>query len=293
VTTTRVLAAALLAIALLALGLPGGLPLAALLALLAVGELWLRALRLDLEPVIGRIGLGAVCGLVSLPLIALVLHLIGVLIRARSLAAGLVVLALLLGGSALLRERLAWAEAHRRLWWERFARAEADPRLLWQRPDLVEADRRLLWERFTRAEADRRLLRMLGAIAVPVTVALVVGGAAVLAYARLPHPPQRGYTSVALSGWAAGIDRPIAVPAGGLNVPIRVSSAGAPAAVAPLSVIVDAVRVAPSHPVRIAAESTSAVYVHVPALPNGCLHRIEISLGVASTVFYGRGPARC
>jgi hypothetical protein len=251
VTTIRVLAAALAATALLALGLPGALPLTALIALLAVGELWLRALRLDLEPVAGRIGLGAVCGLVSLPLIALVLHRIGVPIRTPSLAAGLVVLSLLLGGPALLRERSG------------------------------------------RAGTDPRLPRTLGAIAVPATVALVIGGAAVFAYVRLPHPPQPGYTSVALSGWAAGIDRPVAVPPGGLNVPIRLSSSGAPAAVAPLSVIVDAARVGPAQPVSIAADSTSSVYVYVPALPNGCLHRIEISLGTASTVFYGRGPAPC
>jgi len=251
VTTIRVLVAALAAIAVLAAGLPGALPLAALVALLAVGELWLRALGLDLEPVAGRIGLGLVGGLVSLPLIALVLHLTGVLIRARSLVAGLAALALLLGGAALLRERSG------------------------------------------RSEADPRLPRTLGAIAGAAMVALVVGGAAFVAYARLPHPPQPGFTSVALGGWAADIDRPVAIPAGGLDVPLRVSSNGRPAAVAPLSVIVDARRVAPPHPVPIAADTTSSVHVHVPAPANGCLHRIEISLGGASTVFYGRGPAPC
>jgi hypothetical protein len=254
VTTIRVIAAALAAIALLAVGLPGALPLTApvaLVALLAVGELWMRALRLDLRPVAGRIGLGAVCGLVSLPLVALVLHLIGVRIRAASLAAGLAELVVLLGGTALLREIAG------------------------------------------RGGADPRLPRTLGAIAVPATVALVVGGAAVLAYARLPHPPQPGYTSVALSGWAAGIDRPVAVPAAGLTVPIRVSSSGMPAGVAPLSVIVDARRIGRPYPFPIAADRSRAAHVHVPALPNGCLHRIEISVGAASTVFYGRGPAPC
>ena len=250
-TTIRVLAAALAASALLAAGPPAALPVAAPIVLLAVGELWPRALALDLEPAAGRIGLGLVCGLVSLPLITLALHLTGVLIRARSLTAGLAALAVLLGGAALLRERSG--------------RPEADPR----------------WP------------RTLGAIAIPAMVALVVGGAAVFAYVRLPHPPQPGYTSVALGGWAAGIDGPVAIPYGGMDVPIRVSSAGEPAAVAPLSVLVDTLRIAPPHPVPIAADTTSSVHVHVPAPPNGCLHRIEISLGPASTVFYGRGPAPC
>jgi hypothetical protein len=251
VSTARVLAAALIGAALLAARLPGALPLTALVALLAVGELWLRALSLELEPPAGRIGLAVICGLISLPSIALGLHLTGVPIRARSLAAGLAVLALLLGGAALRRERSG------------------------------------------RSESCPQLPRTLGALALPAVVALVVGGAAVLTYARLPHPPQPGYTGVALGGWAADIDGPIAIPHGGLDVPIRVSSAGEPAAVEPLSVLVDTLRVAPPHPVPIAAGITSSIEVHVPAPPNGCPHRIEISLGPASVVFYGRGPAPC
>ena len=249
-SAARVLAAALVAAGLLAARLPGALPLTALIALLAVGELWLRALALELEPAAGRIGLAVVCGLISLPLIALGLHLTGVPIRARSLAAGLAVLAVLLGAVALPRERSG-------------------------RPGAGPSP------------------RALGALALPAVVALVVGGAAVFAYARLPHPPQPGYTSVALGGWAAGIDGPVAIPHGGLDVPIRVSSAGEPAAVAPLSVMVDTLRVAPPHPIPIAADTTSSVEVHVPAPPNGCPHRIEISLGPSSIVFYGRGPAPC
>jgi len=245
-----VLAAALVAAGLLLARLPGALPLTALIALLAVGELWLRALALELEPPAGRIGLAVVCGLTSLPVIALGLHLTGVPIRARSLAAGLAVLALLLGAAALPRERSG--------------RPGADPSL-----------------------------RTLGALALPAVVALVVGGAAVFAYARLPHPPQPGYTSVALGSWAADIDAPVSIPYGGVQVPIRVSSAGQPAAVAPLSVIVDALRIAPPRPVPIAADTTSSVEVHVPTPPNGCPHRIEISLGRSSVVFYGRGPAPC
>jgi hypothetical protein len=42
--------------------------------------------------------------------------------------------------------------------------------------------------------------------------------------------------------------------------------------------------------VRLPVDGTGSVAVHVPAPPDDCLHRIEISLGPASTVFYGRGP---
>lgn len=245
--TLRLLAAALVAAGLLALGRPVLLPIVALVALLAVGELWPRAFALDSRP----LGLSAICGLISLPLIALVLHLTGVPIRARSLAAGLAALALLLGGVALLRERSG------------------------------------------RAVAGPRLAGPLAAVAIPVVVALIVGGAATFAYVRMPHPPQPGYTSVALGGWAADIDRPVAFPPRGLEVPIRVSSAGAPAAVAPLSVRVGDRPAGPPRPVTIDPDSTRSVQVYVPAPPDGCLHRIEISLGAASTVFYGRGPAPC
>jgi hypothetical protein len=45
--------------------------------------------------------------------------------------------------------------------------------------------------------------------------------------------------------------------------------------------------------VILPAGAIRSVVVHVPAPPDGCLHRIEISLGAASTVFYGRGPTGC
>ena len=41
------------------------------------------------------------------------------------------------------------------------------------------------------------------------------------------------------------------------------------------------------------ADGNTSIAVHVPAPPDGCLHRIEISVGAASTVFYGRGPTAC
>jgi hypothetical protein len=147
----------------------------------------------------------------------------------------------------------------------------------------------LLRERSGPVPADPRFARTVGAVTIPLVVAVVVGGAATWAYVRLPHPPQPGYTSVALGGWAAGIDRPVAFPAAGLRLPLMLSRAGQPAAVAQLVVRVGGL-VGTSQPVRLPVDGTSAVAVHVPAPPDDCLHRIEISLGPASTVFYGRGP---
>jgi hypothetical protein len=267
VSTPRLLAAAYVALVAVGLDLPAlarlRLPDAAaalpwlagaccLVALLAVGELWLRALTAEAVPAVARLGLGVVTGLMSLPMVAIALHLTGVLIRGRSLAYGLAGLVTVLGVAVLVREH-----------------------------------------RSGRVPPDPRLPRTLGAIAIPGVVTLIVGGAATMAYVRMPHPPQPGYTSVALDGWAAGIDSPVAFPARGLDVPLRVSSAGEPAAVAPLRVRVGDRTVGPPRPVTIAADRTSSVEVHVPAPPNGCLHRIEISLGAASTVFYGHGPAKC
>jgi hypothetical protein len=267
VTTPRLLAAAYLALVAVGLDLPAlarlrlpaagpALPwLAAaccLVVLLAVGELWLRALTGEAVPAVARLGLGVATGLMSLPLVTIGLHVSGIHIRGRSLAWGLAALVTVLGAVVLAREH-----------------------------------------RSGRVPADPRFPRTLGAIAIPGVATLVVGGAATMAYVRMPHPPQPGYTSVALGGWAAGIDSPVAFPARGLDVPLRVSSAGEPAAVAPLRVRVGDRTVAPPRPVTIAADRTSSVEVHVPAPPNGCLHRIEISLGSASTVFYGRGPAKC
>jgi len=252
VSTPRLLAGAGVAIALLAAGdLPAVPPVCCLVALVAVGEIWLRALTPGVMPAAARIGLVVASGLITLPLVAIILHVLAEPIRARSIAAGLAVVAGGAGAVALWRER-------------------SGP-----------------------VPAGARFLRTLVAVTIPLVLALGVAGTATFAYVRLPHPPQPGYTSVALGGWAAGIDRPVAFPAHGLEVPIRVSSAGEPAAVAPLRVRVGDRPAGPPQPVPIAADSTRSVEVYVPAPPDGCLHRIEISLGAASTVFYGRGPAAC
>ena len=228
-----------------------------------IGELWLRALvREPVEPV-ARLGLATAAGLVTLPLIALLLHVLSVRIEGRSLAVGLAIIVTVLGAYAIVRNRGIPAA-----------------------PDAGT----------------------LVAVAVPVLLALVIGGSAVVAYERLPHPPEPGYTSVALDGWAARIQSPVAFPPAGLEVPIRVSSAGRPPSTVPLRVqvgnrVVGAMpgsapapgkaAVGAGEPVVIAADATWSAQVFVPAPPDGCLYLVKISLGAASTVFYGRGPAAC
>jgi hypothetical protein len=255
-TTIRILAANLTALGLLALGaghpeMRWWLPAVLLVALLATGELWLRVLVAEAVAPVTRIGIDAVCGLISLPLVALVLHTLTVPVRAVPIIGGLALLAALLCGGALLRERSG------------------------------------------RVPDDPRFARTLAAIAIPVVVALVVGGSAAVAYVRMPHPPQPGYTSLALGGWAAGIDHPVTFPRRGLDVPVEVSSVGKPGTVAQLRVSVGDRPAAAPRPVTVEAGTTRAFDVHVPSPLTGCVQRIEISVGATSVVFYGRGRAAC
>ncbi len=224
-------------------------PVFCLVALLALGELWLRATIAAPMPPVTRLGLATAAGLIALPFVAIVLHLIRVPIAAGPLVLGLAALTTGLGAVALLRER-------------------------------------------TGRLAPEPATGPLAAAAIAAGLIAVIGAAAVFTYLRLPHPPQPGFTSVALNGWAAGIDRPVAFPARGLSVPIRVSSTGEPAGTTALRVRVGD-RSVNARNLPIAADTTRSVEVFVPAPPDGCLHRIEISLGAASTVFYGRGPAAC
>nr|WP_221382386.1 hypothetical protein [Actinoplanes polyasparticus] len=250
-TTPRILAATYAALAVL--GFAGGPPWVltplCLAALVALGELWLRALAGEAMPTVTRIGLATAAGLVSLPFLAITLHATGILIRPRALAVGLAVLATLLGVIVLLRER-----------------ADGAP-------------------------VDPRLPRTVAAVAIPGFLTLVAGFLALQAYDRLPHPPQPGYTSLALNGWAGDIDRPVAIPARGVHVPVRVSSAGRPAATEPLRVRVGS-RLVSGRALAVVPGTTRSVDVFVPAPPGNCLHRIEISLGATSTVFYGHGPGQ-
>ncbi|MFF5081326.1 hypothetical protein ACFY36_30130 [Actinoplanes sp. NPDC000266] len=147
----------------------------------------------------------------------------------------------------------------------------------------------LIRERTGKVADDPRLARTALAVAIPGVLTLIVGVAAVQMYARMPHPPEPGYTSLALNGWAGDVTGPVRIPAGGLMLPLRVSSAGSPPAVAPLRVRVGE-RLVSARPLRIAADTTRAVEVFVPPPPaDGCLHRVEVSLGATSTVLYARG----
>ncbi|HET6481257.1 MAG TPA: hypothetical protein VFG35_14635 [Actinoplanes sp.] len=249
-TTPRLIALA--GAALLLLGFGDGQPLAfsafCLIALLALGELWLRTLTGEAMPPIMRIGLATAAGLVSLPVVAIVLHVSGVPIGPRTVGAGLAALLLVLGTLVLLRE-------------------------LGGRP-----------------LADPRLPRMIGAVVIPGLLTLSGGFLALRAYVQLPHPPEPGFTSLALNGWAADINRPVVIPAGGALVPVRVSSTGLPTRTEDLGVRVGERRVA-GRALTVERDAVRSVDVLVPPPPDHCLHRIEISLGALSTVFYGRGPA--
>jgi hypothetical protein len=251
-------------------------PLLCLAVLLAIGELWLRALvREPLTPA-ARLGLATTAGLVSLPLVALVLHVVGVRIEGHWLAAGLAVLVTGLGGVAVKQTAPTstpavgphtthpgnWVGPHPRHWVGRVNQAGTT--------------------------TSQRLSTTL-AVGVPALLAILIGGTATVVYQRLPHPAEPGYTSLALSGWAAGIAHPVTFPAAGLEVPLEVSSAGEPSSTAHVLVRVGGRMIAPGAPMTITA-GTRALRVHVPAPADGCLHAIRISLGPSSTVFYGRGP---
>lgn len=231
------------AVLLLPIGLAG---------LLALGGLWLYTLAgVPAErgvPAL-RLGLAALLGLLTLPLVALTLYGFGQPVRSGAVLAGAAVVTTLLAAGAAVRGRLG---------------------------------------RDHPAEPGRAL-----PVLAPTALALLVGAPAVLAAQRLPHPAPPGYLSVALDGWAAGIDRPVTVPAGGLIVPIRVRSAGLPDVDATLSLRIGG-RIAGRRPLAVAADSTGTVAVRVPPLPAGCLQAVSITVGTAGTGFQARGavPAR-
>jgi hypothetical protein len=226
-----------------------------LAALAAVGDLWLRALTAEPAAPVVRAGLATAAGLFTLPLAAITLHVLGVRSAPRPLALVLAVVATVLAAVALARS----------------------------------GSRRVA---VLRLEAvDARMARTLGAMAVPAVLATGVGVAAVHTYERLPHPPAPGYTSIALAGWAAAVDRPVLVPAAGLLVPVELTAAGRPADER-LTVTVGDRPAGPPRPVRLAAGGSSVVSVLVPEPRDGCLHRVRIALGATSTVFYAYAAPR-
>jgi hypothetical protein len=264
VKTAHLLAAVLPILAVLAFApaVPVLSPVLCLVAVMAVGTLWIRALiREPLTPV-ARLGLSVVAGLISLPMTALVLYVVGVRIEGRGLALGLAIVAVALGVYVIVA-----------------------------RPSIVGSPHPGHWvgpEEHAGTTKTRRLSTT-AAVGVPALLALVIGGTATVVYQRLPHPAEPGYTSLALAGWAAGIAWPVAIPPAGLEVPLEVSSAGEPGQTAALQVRIGRRPAGPATPVAI-SPGTRPLRVHVPAPADGCLHPIRISLGTASTVFYGRGP---
>ncbi|MEU4557011.1 hypothetical protein AB0F72_01380 [Actinoplanes sp. NPDC023936] len=199
-----------------------------------------------------RAALAALAGLVTLPLVALALHAIGAPVRSEPLVAGIAVTATLAAAGALLRERRAAGAA-----------------------GLV---------------ARRARVGDGVAVAVPVLLAVVIGGVATRVYVTSPRPEQPGYLSVALNGWAARISAPVTVPVRGLAVPIRVTSAGLATVTIPLRLRVGG-RLITARPVTVGADTVRSLTVNLPALPpDGCLRAVSISVGSTSTGFYARGP---
>ncbi len=292
--TAHLLAVAVPILAVLALApaVPVLSPVLCLIALLTIGELAVRALIREPLTAAARLGLATAAGLVSLPLMALTLNLLGVDIEGRWLAAGLAVLTA--GLSAC-----SWRPASAQLASSQLASAQPTPGptaphpVHWvggveQAGTTTSASLSTASAQSSGVRPDRRG-RTLLAVGVPAAFAILIGGTATVVYQRLPHPPEPGYTSLALAGWAAGIAAPVVIPAVGLEVPLQVSSAGERPSVAHLLVRVGGRMAGPGTPVSIVA-GTWPLQAHVPAPPDGCLHVIRISLGPASTVFYGRGP---
>ncbi|MFI1992226.1 hypothetical protein [Actinoplanes sp. NPDC020271] len=281
-----VTAYASLAVLLPAAGLPWPVRLAAcLLALLAVGELWVRAVTgRPAESGIPAVGAGltVLTGLLTLPAVALLLHPLGASVGPIPLIAGSGLLATVLAVAGLLRLYFS-----RRA---RFGEPDDEPGVPVQRVAGQTAD--------PTGSRRRAGARTAAAILLPIGLSALVGVTAIRTVEVSSHPALPGYLTVALNGWAAGITHPVAVPARGLAVPVRITNSGLPARTDWLRLRVGDVVVA----TRRVTTMTGKVYalsVRVPALPpDGCLRPIGISVGGAGTVFWARsdknpGRAAC
>jgi hypothetical protein len=319
-----------------------------LVALVVTGELLVRALvggapgpvppgRSAPGLPAARAGFAVVAGLVTLPLVALVLHVLDMPVRRVPLGLGVAAVTTLAAAGALLRARFAtpasrpeaasWPEAAARPG----ERVEPDQLAESKRPGGLPAQRSggsgpgavsggtgrgaepvaeagaisagaipaevgTISAGAISAGAGRAgaisagSVRIGVAVVVPVALAVVIGGVAARAYLDAPRPEQPGYLSVALNGWAAGIDAPVTVPMRGLAVPVRVTSAGFATVTTMLRLWVDG-RIVAAKPVTVAADTVRSLTVHVPALPpDGCLRAVKISVGKMSAGFYARGP---
>ena len=128
------------------------------------------------------------------------------------------------------------------------------------------------------------------AVAVPVVLVGVIGAVAAKVYLESPRPAEPGYLSVALGGWAAGIEAPVTVPVRGLAVPVRVTSAGLGDVTTMVRLRIGG-RIVAAKRVTVAADTVRSFTIRVPAVPpDGCLHPVNISVGRMSAGFYARGP---
>jgi hypothetical protein len=128
-------------------------------------------------------------------------------------------------------------------------------------------------------------------------VAAIVGGGAVAAYARLPHPQPPGYTSLALQ---ADVRGPLTVPATGADLPVRVERRDRRPATYRLTVELGGHPVGAASTVDVAATATRTAVVRVPGPPDGCLYRavarlhpVEPAGRDLTAVIYVRGTGSC
>jgi hypothetical protein len=152
-----------------------------------------------------------------------------------------------------------------------------------------------------RREVSNRPFGAWVAAGVTALVATGVGVAAVTWYDRLPRPASRGYTSVALAGWAAKVTGPVTVPAQGLDVPLRIERRDSRPG--DFQVTLEMGDRPAGATVRVAGLGAAGrdVTVRVPAPPDGCLHRVVLRLqplgGTGapelSTTLYARGAGPC
>ncbi|MEV4274849.1 hypothetical protein [Actinoplanes xinjiangensis] len=327
-----------------------------LTALAATGALWIRALPgLPAETGVpaARPGLAAAAGLITVPLVALLLHMTGHPVRPAPLVIACTALVTVLGAVALLRDHRAVRRAGAPPGLPAQRRHDTSPGSAALLPGADGAadplppggedpsdlrfpggdggsgsrvsdadggsgplfsgadgasDAGLPDARSGRAgsgragsgaasaDADlpgagRGSARTTVAVTIPLVLAVGVGGPAVHRYLTAPHPAEPGYLSVALNGWAAAIDSPVTVPARGLVVPVRVTSAGLADTTSLLQLRVGG-QVLASRPMTVAADSVRSLTVYVPALPaDGRLRTVAISVGGTSIGFHALGHA--
>jgi hypothetical protein len=264
-----------------------------LIALVAIGGLWLRALAGpdspdDVRIPFARMALAALAGLVTLPLVALALHAAGMPVRPMPLVTGGAVTATLLGAVAVLRESLSRRSP---------VPVAGALGLPVQRTPVSKVPTGVVplgvvvSPQARRGHSGPSRLGTATAMAVPAALAIGIGGFAVRAYLTAPHPAEPGYLTVALAGWATKIEHPVAVPPRGLTVPVRVTSSGLDPVRTVLRLRVGE-RVLRAIPVTVAADTAQQMTVRVPALPaDGCLRAVTISVGRMSAGFYAHAAA--